>query len=696
MAVLQKTRDVSLSKSDIQQHVARELGQSFTPQHILDLSKDLHQDDFPKTVSAKIKKNILKDMVEVYLAKKAEEATMKMKASSTLETLVSIWARITGQEAGDISISTSLHDLMDSISMMRYVYLVGKEIGKSFGVDDVTNHQSLEAQAGLLDARPLKLVANGSTSFSKNFAPLGLDGLFHCNDSPETADRTRKEVEQTLEPAGLAWDDVEDIIPMGDYQGLYVRKHRLRSWNHRQAYVTAGADVRQLRRAVEACLRNHPLLRTMAVNSNGKRPLYVVMKPNSNWHKIAIGEGFEVDKPEELRTLRKDTDYVAYPGPLFRMMLVNIKGTGTAGIVYYGNHSVFDALSISLWLEDLDAALHSENALPAPHADFRVFARRYHDFRASISARESCAFHHDRLRGISRCRQALWPPRRAPQWFKGNDEGWVHTNGSPGNREERKSLNGSNGLGVRGINGSVMLPSLAQMKKAYGIPAQIVMKAALALLNIHCTRQRQAIFSEPEAGREWPPSSYSEEEDLPNPMDIPGPTLEIVLNRIFVDPEEDLQSFLRSLQGQQQELLKHARAPIREIEALLAAEEDLPGDALNDDIIRRQGFNWLPSTNTQFRYGNIRQIQVDSWSDLGLRWNCIQVDAQTVAVNASFDDAQLRAAEVEKAVDELLEAARWVADTENLERKLGDCPLFQKDCQHVMSDENGDAVEVDR
>ena len=64
VAVIQTTRTLHHSHAEMQQRVVCELGQDCAPQWILNLQDDLGHQSFPVTVSGKIEKNVLKQLVE--------------------------------------------------------------------------------------------------------------------------------------------------------------------------------------------------------------------------------------------------------------------------------------------------------------------------------------------------------------------------------------------------------------------------------------------------------------------------------------------------------------------------------------------------------------------------------------------------------------------------------------------------------
>ena len=106
---------------------------------------------------------------------------------------------------------------------------------------------------------------------------------------------------------------------------------------------------------------------------------------------------------------------------------------------------------------------------------------------------EALACHCVRLIGLSGCPQALWPYHRAPQWFKGNGQGWIRADGSPGTSQERRPLDEDHQLtGAKGIDAIIYMKSVPGVSSIHGITARIVIATALALLNTHRTQTEEA------------------------------------------------------------------------------------------------------------------------------------------------------------------------------------------------------------
>jgi len=76
--------------------------------------------------------------------------------------------------------------------------------------------------------------------------------------------------------------------------------------------------------------------------------IHVIIRSTKRWSDLSITEGLEVETPEELVTLALNDpvlDFGAYPDPLVRFTIAKIRSTETAGLIFQGNHSAFNALS---------------------------------------------------------------------------------------------------------------------------------------------------------------------------------------------------------------------------------------------------------------------------------------------------------------------------------------------------------------
>ncbi|KAL8804138.1 MAG: hypothetical protein Q9182_002772 [Xanthomendoza sp. 2 TL-2023] len=709
VAIVTKGPQAALSYYQIQHKISQELGKVFSPHYIFDLHDDLRLSDYPRTTSGKIKKRHLKSIVLEHMARANSGERNGGHVYSTIDSVIRIWARVSGRTANDISPEECADTFADSIMMMQFCNTVGKDLSKSLAVEDLRD-VTISKQAQIIDARP---IITRPSARASNTGPPEPGDMIHVHGD-EAAKQCQQQIEDMLRPHGLEWDDVEDVIPTSQRVGLVTHQTRRWSFNRRHTYHVPNASVEDLQWAVMICLELHPILRSMIYNHGKEQPLYIILRPNHRWQQVAISQGYEVDNPEDLKRLQfndNDRVYATPPGPLFKIMIVAVRSTDAAGLIFTGHHSTYDASSLAMWFEDLDTALRTHRP-PKAHADFKLFAKSRYRYIDSSNANEAVNFHVSRLKGYTNYRSALFPPQRAPQFFHGDDSEWRHVDGTPGKASERQILD-SDPQGWAGISSSITLPALSKIKLVYGITANIVFKAAVAIQNIHHTNSSQAFFGQTEAARAWPCPTGSPDPALPNTMDIAGPTWQGVINRIHIDRSQKILPFLEQLHGEQRLLTKYAQAPFLAIEAALTSSSPPMIDhELYNSVFRRQCFNWLPPLHAA--HTRLKQVQVVGGGDIGLHWNFRHVDVEkgVVGVNVGYDDCQLRSVEVKQWIEEVFEAVEWICagvegvdvgedkgndengrQTKWEERKMGECTLLNKQSDSIKGDEWGWAVE---
>ena len=108
-------------------------------------------------------------------------------------------------------------------------------------------------------------------------------------------------------------------------------------------------------------------------------------------------------------------DYAAYPGPLFRFVITHIHDENCAGLVYMAQHSVFDGVSLPLFIEDLNTLLVSPSSMLKPHVPYKAWVDNYYNLQDSSIANSHVSWQVQRLRGISKSAATLFPVQRAPE-----------------------------------------------------------------------------------------------------------------------------------------------------------------------------------------------------------------------------------------------------------------------------------------
>jgi acyl carrier protein len=668
--VVEKKERASISSSELQNTVREQLGSSSTPKVILDLRHDLEQENVPQTSSGKVRKEELKNIVSAVLHKRRESNPGNPTTENTAEQLTNIWAQVLYRSTLDFSPEASLEGNVDSLSSIRFCSLVGRQLKKKITIKDLKDHVTIAAQAQLLNSRA---TAAEPTGRAKRTGPPDVDDkCFEGNEA--RLQECKAMANELLRPLGLDWQsDVQDIIPVNPWGSVLMKRLQPQSWNHRQSYYAPNVGADTLKRAIKSALRQHDMLRTLAIQTCEKQQYQLVVRACPNWFEQMIRTGFRVETAENLKRLHLDDpelDFAAFPGPLFRLSIATIDAGG-AGIVINANHSCFDALSIEMFLEDLDVTISKERGLnisiDTSRDSFKELADALSVARGKGTLQAEVEQAASRLHGISKYANTLWPKQRAPEWFKGNDTGWSHSDGRPGLPDERPKLNGPEHAGVYGISRSMQTPA----RCAFALP--VLFKAALSLFNMIQTSSSRAVFCQFEAGRHWPARHDSTEGTaLADPLNIVGPTYQAVITSSELKIADTIKSFLQRLQDEQESLSSTAHAPLDAIKTELrknckdGSSGHHDAEVINH-LLRRQVFNWLPPTRRDFK--EIEVVQVTSRSDVGILWN-FRAEKGEVSVNASYDDAQLRYEEVEKSIGVMFRVARYLIDNMEGEAKL--------------------------
>lgn len=272
------------------------------------------------------------------------------------------------------------------------------------------------------------------------------------------------------------------------------------------------------------------------------------------------------------------------------------------------SHAVLDASSIWIFQEDLDCILSAQPLLP--HVDYKLWADTYYSFRGSPQARGAINWHAKYLSGIEdHIDKAMWPtiPHRGPLDPTGRDY-------------------------PSGVQYSFQAPHLGALRRRIpGLSAPVILKSALALLNVCYTGHTHAIFSSCDDGRtKWPfmpPIPWKEGDGLPGGLfsdaqDVAGPTIQAVTNLVEIRPLETVVDFLRRMQDDQDNLTRCAHAPWPEIEQALGVET-----GLMRRVFTTMKFNWVPGFGAQAQtaktkepFQNFRILAAVARWRVGLLW----------------------------------------------------------------------------
>jgi acyl-CoA synthetase (AMP-forming)/AMP-acid ligase II/acyl carrier protein len=678
------TTSQTVNMGDLKRLTSDELGPAFAPKLVLHLQKDLKIDDYPKTASGKVRKHELRATVREYL-KQQEEAKVN-STGPVIDSLIQIWQTISGTDG--LEPSTGIQTFSDSLMMMQLSSMVKKQLGRDITVEDFKNCETIQDQADLIESAP---AIGAKASKPQREGPPSANDICHLEDGDEAAfEETKALATSSLAHAGLAWEDVEDVIPLSDWNAIFCHRARPTSWNLRFAYH-CPAPVERLEAAVRESLSLHPTLRSMGVEDGNGNTLLLPIRNNERWQNYAITTGHEVETADHLRMLLLDhpeLDCATMPGPLVRIHIANIWSDGSSGLIFVGSHATNDASMAKLWMDDIACLLTGESP-PVPHALFKDYSTAFYQYRNSPEADKGVAYWTSKLQGISAVPEsALWPPQRSAEWFKGIDHGWTRWDGTKARPSERRVPSAEKRKAQKGIRKMVKVEDIARLKSEHNVPVFMLVKSAIALLNIKMTGGKEAVFGTINAARTWPfQASYSaedREEFSGNPLDISGCTTEYVLDRIPVGQAQDLVTFMQDVTKDEEQNSSFAHTPFSRIVDTLRdplshsdtrtwAERERDADSILS-LIRRQSFNWLPTApNATANPKGLKMLEMLTRMDNGLTiTGFLAGDKKSVCLGFSWDAEHLSYREAEKALDQLVELVEVMGHEENWGLSVGE------------------------
>jgi acyl-CoA synthetase (AMP-forming)/AMP-acid ligase II len=682
IAVITTVDGCEANLNELKLDTQRDLGPAFAPKMVLHLKKDLGLDAFPSTASGKVRKVELAKVVREYL--KEQQSAALDKSGSTIESLINIWKMISGTDG--LLPSSILESFADSLMMMQLSSLVKRELDRDITVEDYQTCLTIQDQADLIQSRPLKSAVVLAPSRA---GPPTLLDMPHAREDIAVFEHTREAVESMLRPLNMSWNDVEDVVPLPDWDAIFAKQSRPSSWSLRFAY-NAAVDAESLAVAIKASLEYHPTMRALTLQSQDDESLLVTVRPTENWLKASVTTGWEVETKEDLNDLLLDDpllDNVSTPGPLVKFHIAKVRSDNSSGLIMVASHSVNDMSMTKVWLEDVVSLLTGE-APVIPHALFKDYATAFYDHKDGLEAENGIEYWTRKHAGISSVPEStLWPAQRAPEWFKGNDTNWSRSNGAKARKGERSTPLALKLAAQKGLRRKVLVEDIPLLKAQYNVPSFMLVKSAIALLNISRTGGKEAIFGTINAARTWPfASDYTaleREAYTGNPLDISGCTTEYVLDRIPVGRSKSVLDFMQQVTKDEERNASFAHAPFFRVVDRLRdplsdddtrtfAERERDADALLP-LIRRQSFNWLPTAPTAQSKKGLQFQDMRTRMDNGLTiTGFLADDKRSVVLGFSWDAEHLSMIEAESALNELVGLVGRMGKEENWGLTIGE------------------------
>lgn len=588
------------SKADLHAQV-RELGPTYALGGIFTLD-DLGIESFSLTATGKIRKDVLKEQVVAHMGLGRPAACSHTNGSVTnssmstppgspiaeaspvsalTEQLKAIWADL-GTTTPDSM--DCLSEFSDSITMLRYCDKVWRQLGKKIHLGDMIEHGTISKQAEFLARQQSSIVLN--TMQIENLAPTGLPAMsniaFAINDT-KRFDQITSAANNVLRQFGMLSDDVEYVLPIKDSIRFLADGPRPHSYRHRALFKIKEHSAEAVRLALMKGLNSRPMFRTLLAHMPSSEPFHVVVRPSESLYDQLITTCSVPDALSMQAIYQDDSATSFMREKMFEATIVTVIATGSTFLILTYSHSIFDAISMMHWNNDLDRLIMNLDVEIVSPTRFKLFADVVHSYDTSPPANSDVEFFVRRLRGISRFPDALWPPRRAPGWMSGNDEGSEHYLLRSALRRQQKITASSFPRVIK----SLRCAHMPEMKSKHRVQPSLIAKAAIALFNVQQTGSEYAIFNNLDHGREWPFILPWMKQALPPAMSIDGPTVEWTLNMLHIIPSETVGMFLERIEKDQRELSRHAHAPWSRVLEKLGEEAEVVKDAS-----QRQSFNW--------------------------------------------------------------------------------------------------------
>ncbi|KAL8892032.1 MAG: hypothetical protein Q9215_001034 [Flavoplaca cf. flavocitrina] len=647
IVVLRSLGDISVKA--LQQAVLQHMGTAYVPAEVISL-RELGLTDFPKTISGKIQRSRLAQLVRAFKDDRDYQHTESKR--SIRDVILYAYHKSTGLPIENIDLQIPVTNFADSISFMRVRDTLRKEMGITLTVQEMMEYPNIQSQIRLLQNRDIR-PQNASRLASKPSGPPSLEEMSIAFGGLHEAERMRTLISTTIDGKGFDWSrDVASIIPAYDFMQILLESELINSWNFAIAIIADGSTTQQLRAALEKALSNNPLLVSFYVLDRHQNPHYVTLKPSSRLWDLCLLDHGALKTSADVQQLAIDypmKDHARAPGPLFRCLIVHVEELGSAALVMYVHHMVQDASSTRLFYEDLNRALSDPSKDLHPHVDYKAWADSFIALRNSPAAAASVAYHVKRLSNLHLHKQALYPAAPLP----------------------RQAITES----PDGLDYGFDAPGLLDLKTSHpGIIAAVVLKAAMSLVDVSRTGHSHALFNNFEAGRTRFPFIPASLEAL-NPegyeaSDVNGPVMQGVCNLVEVSRSDSAVALLRHMQAEQMELTKHAHAPLRRIIETLNASGNGAGDMIVETH-RTQFLTWIPGFLGEYERIKVAQIAIRCVAGLVVVAGLGGPAATTYMLSMRWDVANYSRAKTQEYVEDLETAVRWLTAKENWDLPVG-------------------------
>lgn len=284
----------------------------------------------------------------------------------------------------------------------------------------------------------------------------------------------------------------------------------------------------------------------------------------------------------------------------------------------------------------------------------KSWADMYHSLRHSPRATTEVNWHVQRLKDIHLHRKALYPPALVPR---------------------KENLDTPDG-----IDYGFACSGLLNLRKTHShITASVILKAAMALVNVSRTKHTHALLSNYESCRSsfpfWPDTFRHLGANLADldAGDVAGPTYNGATNLIAVQRGESALGYLEKLQAEQLLLTKYANAPWRRIvEGLDALHPGEEAGKLVADTHSTYFLTWIPGVLGEYERIRVANLVIRCALGLVFVAGLGGPDGTMFGVSLRWDVANYSRGETMEFMKDVEKAVLWLVEEENWGKPLGE------------------------
>lgn len=231
-----------ISKKALQEAVLQNLGAAFVPDEVITL-KELGLADYPKTISGKVQKSRLAELVRTFRKQRDDHAHQTTSKTSIYDTVVHAYYKSTGISIENLDLQAPVTNFADSISFIRVRDLLRKNLGVTLTIEEMVDNPNIASQIKLLQKRNVQSSKNAH-SLVEPSGPPSLDEMSITFGSQDQAEKMKELISKTIGAKRFSWfNDVADVIPAYDYMQVLLESELINSWNFCIAIMADGSNT---------------------------------------------------------------------------------------------------------------------------------------------------------------------------------------------------------------------------------------------------------------------------------------------------------------------------------------------------------------------------------------------------------------------------------------------------------------------